>query len=255
MLPAYIIQKNKSPIDFSIGVYFIQSTVQTLICTFSSLIQTILSVPESHRFGCKKQFTDYTVGREYASSAAPCPEEFLLKFFIVIIFTLSENVNTIWTFSHSFANIISMKISNILRTDKTLDFTFYLIGWICIILALVLSLAWKNGYLLWIFPANGCTLHNLTGYYCPGCGGTRAIYALLHGHVLRSLFYHPIVVYTAVFAGWFMLSQTIEKASRGRLAIGMHYRDIYLWIALAIVLINWLVKNLLLAVFGIALLG
>lgn len=148
-----------------------------------------------------------------------------------------------------------MKISNILRTDKTLDFTFYLIGWICIILALVLSLAWKNGYLLWIFPANGCTLHNLTGYYCPGCGGTRAIYALLHGHVLRSLFYHPIVVYTAVFAGWFMLSQTIEKASRGRLAIGMHYRDIYLWIALAIVLLNWLVKNLFLAVFGIALLG
>ncbi len=45
-------------------------------------------------------------------------------------------------------------------------------------------------------------------------------------------FYHPIVVYTAVFFGWFMLSQTIEKASRGRFAIGMHYRDIYLWIAL-----------------------
>jgi hypothetical protein len=35
----------------------------------------------------------------------------------------------------------------------------------------------------------------------------------------------------------------------------MHYRDIYLWIALAIVLLNWLVKNLFLAVFGIALLG
>lgn len=68
-------------------------------------------------------------------------------------------------------------------------------------------------------------------------------------------FYHPIVVYTAVFFGWFMLSQTIEKASRGRFAIGMHYRDIYLWIALAIVLLNWLVKNLVLAVFDIALLG
>lgn len=176
-------------------------------------------------------------------------------FFIVIIFTLSENVNTIWTFSHSFANIISMKISNILRTDKTLDFSFYIIGWVCLILALVLGLAWKNGYFLWIFPPDGCVLHNLTGYYCPGCGGTRAIHALLHGHIMRSFFYHPIVVYTAVFFGWFMLSQTIEKASRGRFAIGMHYRDIYLWIALAIVLLNCLVKNLVLAVFGIALLG
>ena len=108
---------------------------------------------------------------------------------------------------------------------------------------------------LYSFPPDGCVLHNLTGYYCPGCGGTRAIHALLHGHIVRSFFYHPIVVYTAVFFGWFMLSQTIEKASRGRLAIGMHYRDIYLWIALAIVLLNWLVKNLFLAVFGIALLG
>ena len=148
-----------------------------------------------------------------------------------------------------------MKILNLLRTDKTLDFSFYIIGWVCLILALVLGLAWKSGYFLWIFPPDGCVLHNLTGYYCPGCGGTRAIHALLHGHIVRSFFYHPIVVYTAVFFGWFMLSQTIEKASRGRLAIGMHYRDIYLWIALAIVLLNWLVKNLVLAVFGIALLG
>ncbi len=98
--------------------------MQTLICTFSSLIQTILSVPESHRFGCKKQFTDYTVGREYASSAAPCPEEFLLYFSPLLYSHCPKNVNTGWTFSHSFANIISMKISNILRTDKTLDFSF-----------------------------------------------------------------------------------------------------------------------------------
>ena len=103
-------------------------------------------------------------------------------FFIVIIFTLSENVNTIWTFSHSFANIISMKISNILRTDKTLDFSFYIIGWVCLILALVLGLAWKNGYFLWIFPPDGCVLHNLTGYYtrnsCPAARTYCALFLL-----------------------------------------------------------------------------
>lgn len=52
-----------------------------------------------------------------------------------------------------------------------------------------------------------------------------------------------------------MLSQTIEKASRGKLAIGMHYRDLYLWIALAIIILNCLIKNVILAVSGIALLG
>jgi hypothetical protein len=32
-----------------------------------------------------------------------------------------------------------------------------------------------------------CLFHKLTGLNCPGCGGTRAAYQLLHGHLLRAL--------------------------------------------------------------------
>lgn len=32
-----------------------------------------------------------------------------------------------------------------------------------------------------------CLFHELTGLNCPGCGGTRAAYQLLHGHLLRAL--------------------------------------------------------------------
>jgi len=32
-----------------------------------------------------------------------------------------------------------------------------------------------------------CMLYNLTGYYCAGCGATRACYALLHGRVVEAL--------------------------------------------------------------------
>ena len=52
-----------------------------------------------------------------------------------------------------------------------------------------------------------------------------------------------------------MISQTIERISRGKLHIGMHYRDLYLWIALVIAILNCLIKNLVLAVTGVALLG
>src|SRR5664279_1548131 len=32
-----------------------------------------------------------------------------------------------------------------------------------------------------------CLFHELTGWNCPGCGGTRSVYALLHGNVALAL--------------------------------------------------------------------
>ena len=47
--------------------------------------------------------------------------------------------------------------------------------------------------LLYLFPVGKyrfwppCVFHKLTGLYCPGCGNTRALSALLHGHFGESL--------------------------------------------------------------------
>ena len=65
---------------------------------------------------------------------------------------------------------------------------------------------------------------------------------------------HPFVPYTAVFGGWFMLSQTLQRISRGRLHIGMHFRPLYMWLALAIIVVNCIVKNMLILFCGIHLL-
>jgi hypothetical protein len=52
-----------------------------------------------------------------------------------------------------------------------------------------------------------CEFHELTGLNCPGCGGTRAAYELLHGHVSRALHDNALLVLSlAVLAGrgaWF----------------------------------------------------
>ena len=42
------------------------------------------------------------------------------------------------------------------------------------------------------FPS--CRFFQLTGCLCPACGNTRAVLELLHGHLLRSLGYNPMIV-------------------------------------------------------------
>ena len=76
---------------------------------------------------------------------------------------------------------------------------------------------------------------------------------MLKGHFLASVYCHPVVMYAAAVGGWYMISHTIEYLSKEKYAIGMRYRDIYLYIALAIILINWLIKNLFLILGGIRL--
>jgi len=39
-----------------------------------------------------------------------------------------------------------------------------------------------------------CLFHALTGWNCPGCGGTRAAFELLHGHWLRALHDNALLI-------------------------------------------------------------
>ena len=53
-----------------------------------------------------------------------------------------------------------------------------------------------------------CSFHALTGLYCPGCGGTRAVVYLFKGDILRSFRFHPFVLYCICFYILFMVKGT-----------------------------------------------
>ena len=129
------------------------------------------------------------------------------------------------------------------KTSTAMDNGLYITCW-CIIgtlLLLVLFIKATNIQLSkYLFP---CVLHSLTGLYCPGCGGTRAVYWLLKGNVAYSLHYHSIVLYGAVLYVWYMLSNTVQYVSRGRITIGMKYRPVYGKIAVVLLVVNTIWKN------------
>ncbi len=95
-----------------------------------------------------------------------------------------------------------------------------------------------------------CWFHLISGYYCPGCGGTRAVRALLHGRLLQSAWYHPFVPYAAFLYLYFMITQSVQRLSQGKLRVGMRYRNRLVWIAVALIIGNFIVKNLLHYFYG-----
>jgi len=130
----------------------------------------------------------------------------------------------------------------------------YIIGVVLGILALGLFIGIHSGILSSVIDAYApfCPLRKTAGLYCPGCGGTRATFALFRGKLLLSLYYYPAVAYAFFVYVWFMVSQTLEWATKGKIR-GMQYRNIYLFILLFLILGNWLVKNLILLFLHVAL--
>lgn len=98
-----------------------------------------------------------------------------------------------------------------------------------------------------------CVMYNYFGLYCPGCGGTRALISLLHGRILRSLWYHPLVPYSAVLYGTFMISHAAARITRYRYFRGLRFRNWYLYGAIVVLGANWLLRNILLLCLGISL--
>lgn len=95
-----------------------------------------------------------------------------------------------------------------------------------------------------------CLFSTFLGIYCPGCGGTRAVEALFHGHLLKSIWYHPLVPYTAVIYGGFMGTHALNRM-KIRKVKGWKFHNWYLYAAVGIIAVNFVVKNILRIGFGI----
>ena len=91
-----------------------------------------------------------------------------------------------------------------------------------------------------------CPLYALTGFYCPGCGGQRAVKALLRLEFAESLRCHPLVLLLFLYYLLYMGSHALNRLSGGRTA-ALRFRTWHLYFFLILLLLQWIVKNILLA--------
>jgi len=131
--------------------------------------------------------------------------------------------------------------------DNTMK-TLYVI---CLILlfAFIMIIAGIHIFQVNIFILPPCPLHARTGYYCFGCGGTRAVDALLHGQIGKSIYYHPFVMYAVGIYVWFVSSYTLNKLTHGVCRV-MKLRRGYLYAAPILIIMQCMIKNVLHYHFG-----
>jgi Protein of unknown function (DUF2752) len=87
-----------------------------------------------------------------------------------------------------------------------------------------------------------CFFHKTTGLLCPGCGGLRSLYQLLHGHVVAAFHFNPMLVVSLPFLGWLGAKSAWQTAKNQPASLGI--RPIWLWLSLVAVLVVSVLRNL-----------
>lgn len=133
---------------------------------------------------------------------------------------------------------------------------FYRFGIFLLLAASVAAVLQNTGVLDLTVLLYPCLFYRISGIYCPGCGGTRAVKALLEGRFFSCFFYHPFVFYCFVMYVLFMGSHTLEKIfiriyakkspHKKPFVRGLNFKVSYVYLGIIIILLQWLVKNLIL---------
>ena len=99
---------------------------------------------------------------------------------------------------------------------------------------------------------SACWFYSEFHIYCPGCGCTRALIAMLPGNVITSLYYNPAVLLTSLLIGAYLLSQTLWRLL-GKRGPVLHYRAWWMPALFILLAANCLLRNVLWWGFGIPL--
>lgn len=87
-----------------------------------------------------------------------------------------------------------------------------------------------------------CSFLSLTGYKCPGCGGQRAVHALLNGDVAGAFRYNALLMIAVPWMGLCLFAES-RRTRNPRLYARLN-PELLMWLFLALTLSWWLLRNI-----------
>ncbi len=140
-----------------------------------------------------------------------------------------------------------MKKTNTLSKNEKITFILFSIALLLFLLFLVF---YHVNDMCFYHTDGSCGMKYLFHLYCPGCGGTRAIDSFLHGNFIKSFLYNPVILYLAVYFLSYYLPAFLHFIGLWKKKIN---NMIYVYILiglLAIIIIHFVARNLLLVYGG-----
>jgi len=92
-----------------------------------------------------------------------------------------------------------------------------------------------------LFPS--CLFHLTTGLHCPGCGATRAIHHLLHGHLLEAFRLNALATLLAPALLGALLWERLSRNSARPWSLS-RISPALIWTLLSVVLLFGVVRNI-----------
>lgn len=141
-------------------------------------------------------------------------------------------------------------MKNIFNTLSQKNKIIFLIEtWMFVTMAIIWTILVSNNIKPTSWSQRPCFWYTVFGYYCPGCGGTRAFESLLYGKILLSIYYHPFVLYMFLLFILSFISYIIYFITKGNVFL-FELKLKYLVYADFILIVYFFIKNLLVFYFG-----
>ena len=129
------------------------------------------------------------------------------------------------------------------KNKKDWTYICILIGTLIIVFSVIFYIVYLNKFI----KIPECSFYKIFGMYCPGCGATRAVYSLYDGKILQSAYYNPLILYLVIVDLWYLITEGAAKIFNKENKFFVKNIKIYLYLALIVLVLNWIVKLLMLS--------
>ena len=128
------------------------------------------------------------------------------------------------------------------KVKKNLEYIAVLTVTLFVLISILSYVFYLNNF----FKIPKCLLYKKTNIYCLGCGSTRAVYSLLEGKILLSMYYNPFILYIIVIDFWYLITEGFSIFMNKKNKLFKKNINIYLCFGLIILIINWIMKTIML---------